>query len=259
MLRCRRQAQPLQACTATATQQWNGHPAACCCRGRTAARAPGSLLLQRDAGATQQGASKRIAYLHHHNLDEQAGGVDAIRGQYVVDVVESLLEKQRKWKTHAALSGSGTSAVPGQGGRARGRRVLGHACTPSVPPLPSAAPHGMRAPSLPRPCSTVAANVTWYRISGYPSASTPVVNPPMQGISAASIEFCSRSSSNASARTCGWAGTWEAAAGGWRHDRGRWGWPGAQGVCRRCLRGGWRRTIGTGGRSTVGWARRAQA
>lgn len=40
---------------------------------------------------------------------------------------------------------------------------------------------------------------TWYRISGYPRASTPVVSPPMQGMSAASIEFCSRISLKASA------------------------------------------------------------
>ncbi len=39
---------------------------------------------------------------------------------------------------------------------------------------------------------------TWYRISGYPRASTPVVSPPMQGMSAASIEFCSRISLKAS-------------------------------------------------------------
>lgn len=42
-------------------------------------------------------------------------------------------------------------------------------------------------------------SLTWYRISGYPRASMPVVRPPMAGVSAASNLFCSLSSSKASA------------------------------------------------------------
>ena len=175
--------------------------------------------------------------LHHHYLHQQAGRVVAPRKEDGVHVVKALgggrgagagagagarsrairvrrlrcsplkLESSRplaqEWEIQGRERERGreqdaSRPIDGCAATLQARRTLHPPQSPSTPSTrPRITPMNSHSQRPPAPWRTAPILPTWYRISGYPSASTPVVSPPTMGSSAPSSLLYSRISSKA--------------------------------------------------------------